>query len=210
MVKKLIQLDPSDWGSFINEIKTSIRNELYKVSTMQGKISTNVQTFTGEDTRDEGATIPASHQPSPKLHTPIKKQNRPESPKAMQNNIQKKQRSPIHPSTFEMNKEREPRETFTKGNNLAQASSPSTGKISDQAIEPTSPTETKNKYQILEKIETEEATPVKEKNKKKPFKKTSIVHSNQICLTQSYNGTAEELELIMKNSNYFWENTIPK
>ena len=54
MVKKLIQLDPSDWRSFINEIKTSIGNKPYKVSTMQGKISTNIQTFTGEDTRDEG------------------------------------------------------------------------------------------------------------------------------------------------------------
>ena len=119
MVKKLIQLDPSDWGSFINEIKTSIGNKPYKVPTMQGKISTNIQTFTGEDTRDKGATVPASHQPSPKLHTPIKKQNRPESPKAMQNNIKKKQRSPIRPPTFELNKEREARENSSKGNNLA-------------------------------------------------------------------------------------------
>ena len=54
MVKKLIQLDPSDWGRFINEIKTSIGNKPYKVSTMQGKISTNIQTFKGEDTRGEG------------------------------------------------------------------------------------------------------------------------------------------------------------
>ena len=162
--KKLIQLDPSDWGSFINEIKTSIGNKPGKISTLQGKISTNVQTFTGEDTRDEGATVPASCQPSPKLHTPIKKQNRPESPKAMQNNIKKKQRSPIRPSTLKFNKEKEARENSTKGNNLAQASSPVTGKISDQAIEPTSPTETKNKYQILEKMETEEATPVNKKN----------------------------------------------
>ena len=61
--------------------------------------------------------------------------------------------------------------TPQKGNNLTQASSPPTGKISDQAIELTSPTETKNKYQILKKMETEEATPVKEKNKKKTFKK---------------------------------------
>ena len=129
---------------------------------MQGKISTNVQTFTGEDTRDEEATVPASHQPSPKLNTPIKKQNRPESPKAMQNNIKKKQRSPIRPPTFEWNKEREGREN---------SSLPPTGKISDQAIEPTSSTETKNKYQIIEKMETEEATPVKEKNKGKTFKK---------------------------------------
>ena len=95
MVKKLIQLDLSDWGSFINEIKTLIGNKPCKISTLQrtrqGKISTNVQTFTREDTRDEGAMVPASHQPSPKLHTPIKKQNRPESPKAMQNNIKKKQ-----------------------------------------------------------------------------------------------------------------------
>ena len=171
MVKKLIQLDPSDWGSFINEIKTSVGNKPYKVSTMQGKISTNVQTFTGEDTRDEGVTVPASHQPSPKLQTPIKKQNRPESPKAMQNNIKKKQRSPIRPLTFELNKEREAKENSTKGNNLAQASSPPTRKISDQAIEPTSPTKTKNKYQILEKMETEEVTPVKEKNERKTFKK---------------------------------------
>ena len=110
MVKKLIQLDLSDWGSFINEIKTSIRNKPCKTSTlqttMQGKMSTNVQTFTGEDTRDEGATVLASHQPFPKLNTPIKKQNRPESPKAMQNDIKKKQRSPIRPPTFELNKER--------------------------------------------------------------------------------------------------------
>ena len=138
---------------------------------MKGKISTNIQTFTGKDTRDEGATVPASHQPYPKLHTPIKKQNRPESPKAMQNNIKKKQRSPIRPPTFELNKERETRENSTKGNNLAQASSFPTGKISEQATEPTSPTETKNKYQILGKMETEEANPVKEKNKKKTFKK---------------------------------------
>ena len=155
MVKKLIQLDPSDWGSFINERKILIGNKPCKISTlqttMQGKISTNVQTFTGEDTRYERAMIPASHQPSPKLHTPIKKQNRPESPKAMQNNLKKKQRSPIRPPTFELNKDREARENFTKGNNLAQASSPPTGKISDQAIEPTSPTETKKKYQLLEK-----------------------------------------------------------
>ena len=89
----------------------------------------------------------------------------------MQNNIKKKQRSPIRPPTFELNKEREARENSTKGNNLAQASSPPIGKISDQAIEPTSPTETKNKYQILEKMETEEATPGKERNKKKAFKK---------------------------------------
>ena len=120
----------------MNEIKTSIGNKPCKISTlqttMQGKISTNVQTFTGEDTRDEGATVPASHQPSPKLHTPIKKLNRPEFPKAMQNNIKKKQRSPIHPPTFKLNKEVEARENSTKGNNLAQASSPPTGNISDQ------------------------------------------------------------------------------
>ena len=106
MVKKLIQLDLSDWESFINEIKTSIGNKPCKVSTlqttMQGKIYTNVQTFTGEDNRDKGATVPASNQPSPKLHTPIKTQNRPEAPKAMQNNIKKKQRSPIRPPTFEL------------------------------------------------------------------------------------------------------------
>ena len=77
----------------------------------------------------------------------------------------------IRTPTFELNKEREARENSTKGNNLSQDSSPPTGKISDQAIEPTSPTETKNMYQILEKMETEEATPVKEKNKKKTFKK---------------------------------------
>ena len=104
--------------------------------------------------------------PSPKLHTPIKKQNRPESPKAMQNNIKKKQRFPIRPPTFELNKEREAKENSTKGNNLAQASSPPTRKISDQAIEPTSPTETKNKYQILEKMETDEVTPCKGKEQK--------------------------------------------
>ena len=89
----------------------------------------------------------------------------------MQNNIKKKQRSPNCPPTFELNKEKEARENSTKGNNLVQASLPPIGKISDQAIAPTSPTETKNKYQLLEKMETEEATPVKEKNKKKTFKK---------------------------------------
>ena len=137
---------------------------------MQGKISTNIQTFTGEDTRDEGATVPASHQPTPKLHTPIKKQNRPEYPKAMQNNIKRSKdlRSAHQHSNWT---KREARENSTKGNNLAQASSLPTGKISEQATEPTSPTETKNKYQILEKVETEEATPVKEKNKKKTLKK---------------------------------------
>ena len=124
MIKKLIQLDPCDYGSFINEIKTSIGNKPCKIltlqTTMQGKISTNVQTFTGEDSWDERTTAPASNQSSPKLHTTIKKQDRPESPKAMQNNIKKK-RSPIRPPTFELNKEREARENSTKGNNLAQA-----------------------------------------------------------------------------------------
>ena len=90
----------------------------------------------------------------------------------MQNYIKKEAKISYPPTQRSSWTEREARENSTKGNNQAKASSPPTGKISDQAIEPTSPTETKNKYQLLEKMETEEATPVKEKNQKKTFQKT--------------------------------------
>ena len=148
LIEKLVRLSASEWLNFQEQLRKSYHATWEELKRPETDNEAKTENRLGSPTK----TIP------PKNNDP--------KPKP--------QRSPIYPPTFEVNDRKETKKRYPKGNDQTihksetRANLIATEKIPSQSKDPVAPIESKNRYNILERMEIDEPNPTKVKAKKSP------------------------------------------